>query len=334
MQHYNTSPGFLKKILTSHWELNGATQVRWAALRERNSSALVGFVAGIPFTYRVGKGKGSAKFRALEVHSLFVSPKWRGRRLVPALVQRMVLHAIDTGIQFAVHTSVNRLPGNCPGSVTTYYSRPVNVRRAIELGAATLDKWVTKTDMLLAHGCTGNFAPGLRKKPTTPVENSSFRVAPTTGDNCCEAYEVYSQYISHFSVSPVVGIEEFAHRYTHAPPVTHAYAVLDKESGKVVGCFSYYLLHQAAASNGLTIAMSLFNAHQAALSQKTLLGLVMEQAHRDGVDMFYCMNNADNPDGFRRNLFQRCEGNDLYYYFYNVRLNKLIPPSQLGLSLP
>ena len=261
---------------------------------------------------------------------------------MPALVQRMVLHAIDIDIQFAVHTSVNRLPGNCPGSVVTYYQRPLRIRRAMAAGAASLEKWVTMTDMHLAFDVEDQF-------------DAELRIVALSHVLVAEAYHVYAAYIGQFSVAPVVNLDEFRHRYLHSPPLTYTYVVQRQvpttQPGatptlRIVGCFCYYTLRQtrtaSASEPGLKIAMSLFNARYPTtssaeafrLSSESLLRCVLYQAHKDGVDVFYCLNNADNPAGFRQTLFHRCDSDELYYYFYNVRLNALVPPSELGLSLP
>ena len=345
-RHYGTEAGFLERILTRHWEPQGEAQVRWAGLRTKDSQKLVGFVAGIPFQYRIG----TKEFEGLEVHSLFVAPEWRGNRLVPALVQQMVLHAIDSGIQFAVHTSVDRLPGNCPGSVVTYFQRPLAVERCLRLGGDALAKWTTLTDMLLAHEDDGVLDGIAELCRVLGSASHEVVVVPLDASLLDQAFALYNSYLEDFAVAPVVSREEFAHRFVHTPPLSYSFAVVRRRIGDaadahMLACFSFYTLRESTntstdAEDSLNIAMSLFNARakfegtKFSMSQSQLLRLVAHTARRAGVDMFYCLNNADNAEGFADSLFQRCDNNDLYYYFYNVRLSRIIPPRALALSLP
>ena len=76
-------------------ELSG---VEWRGIRSSKGGSLIAFIAGTKFTvYLCGK-----KTQMLEIHSLFVHPRCRGRRLTPLLVQSMILHGIDIGVRFLI----------------------------------------------------------------------------------------------------------------------------------------------------------------------------------------------------------------------------------------
>jgi acyl-CoA-binding protein len=103
---FQASLALSKRLLTTHWRAAAATAaavpaaappssvpgpLTWRGLRLKKTGELVGFCAAVPQTIRIR----DEILPVIEINSLVVHPKWRGKRLTPALVQSMVLHGID-----------------------------------------------------------------------------------------------------------------------------------------------------------------------------------------------------------------------------------------------
>ena len=121
--------------------------VEWRGIRASKDGPLIAFIAGTKFTVHLC----GEKTEMLEIHSLFVHPRCRGRRLTPLLVQSMVLHGIDIGVQHAIHTHRNCLPVGKPITTLTYSFRPLNVPRLLKCKRirARNDRFETCSDVVL-----------------------------------------------------------------------------------------------------------------------------------------------------------------------------------------
>ena len=125
--------------------------VQWRGLRRKSDDALVAFIAGTPMSILLGQHST----RVLEIHTLFVHPRLRGKRLTPLLVQSMILHGINSGFQHAVHTHRQRLPVRArPIATLTYYTRPLRPIRMLRSRRLRTrpDVFETRADAILRFG--------------------------------------------------------------------------------------------------------------------------------------------------------------------------------------
>ena len=101
--------------------------VEWRGIRTSKGGPLIAFIAGTKFTVNLC----GEKTEMLEIHSLFVHPRCRGRRLTPLLVQSMVLHGIDIGVcGISINIRIERKPNSRSNTGTTRhpYTQKVSSR--------------------------------------------------------------------------------------------------------------------------------------------------------------------------------------------------------------
>ena len=101
--------------------------VEWRGIRTSKGGPLIAFIAGTKFTVNLC----GEKTEMLEIHSLFVHPRCRGRRLTPLLVQSMVLHGIDIGVRgISINIRIERKPNSRSNTGTTRhpYTQKVSSR--------------------------------------------------------------------------------------------------------------------------------------------------------------------------------------------------------------
>eukprot|EP00939_MAST-03C_sp_MAST-3C-sp1_P003267 g3267.t1 len=216
--------------------------VLWRGFRDRKDKRLVAFIAGTPM--RVSgrvfgrRGGDACPERVLEIHSLFVHPSLRGKRLTPLLVQSMVLQGIRMGLQHAIHTHRKHLPvGTPPIATLTYFTRPIRPMRLLVGGGGggsgrlrprTATSFETRADVVL------RFDAGV-VVGSVGADARPFHVRRLSGlADATRAHRLVSERGDAYELAGVArSVEEFRRRYLpDAVDEVRSFGVFDDDVGE------------------------------------------------------------------------------------------------------
>lgn len=302
--------------------------VEWRGLRKRGGKQeLVAFIAGTSFAVRVC-GRNT---RMLEIHSLYVHPRFRGKRLTPLLVQSMVLHGIDTGVQHAVHTHRRRLPVGRPIATLGFYWRPLHVSRLLECRRVRSRRasFEMQTDVVLRW--------------TLPERPSKATFVRRRLKGRADARAVCRLYRSHIANTPGVELaadmseEEIERRFLpNNTDQVQSHGLFCANTRELVGFVSFYTLSEMSRGMHLRACANLcVCASTLVVDQHTMLVELLHVARESGHDIIYSLNTAFADDRLLRSLrFRNEKESKIHYYVYNFECDPVLRPSEVGLILP
>eukprot|EP00941_MAST-03F_sp_MAST-3F-sp1_P000532 g532.t1 len=309
------------------WEKDTIISNRKKTETQLQSSSIVGFCGSTLCSLFVC----GEIVRALEIHSLFVHPDHRGRRLTPALVQEMIMHGINVGVQHAIHTHAKRLPGIIPIATATYYVRPlsrafIGKHRDILLRQhfpLQLDRYEMLTDVIT--------------KLQIFKKKSSYKTRRMRKEDLSNVYVIWQDWLKrgNFQLAPHFNENELHSLLLPNSETIFSYVVFEERNEKIIGFFSYYEL--VDSNTDVRACMLLYSVSSIDLSVKEILEETVRTAEEiDKFDVFYSLDISGYKKWLPQLHFKKCgEGaQQVHYYIYNYSCTPPLDVDEVALVLP
>ena len=283
-------------------------------IRAVQSGKLVAFITGIPQTISV---EGVAMEMA-EVNFLCVHKKLRSKRLAPVLIKEITRRVNLCNIWQAAYTAGVYIPR--PISTCRYYHRSINPKKLIEVGFSRLAPRMTMARTMKLYKVPDSCSiPGFRSMSQSDVD---------------QVFQLLSEKLSGYKVSPKFTCEEIAHWLLPRKNVVYSYVVQDPVTSKITDFASFYSLPSSVLGNDKH--KTLFAAYQFWTCAKTvslsaLTTDVFAMSKQEGFDVFNALDLMENLEIFEPLKFGIGDGL-LQYYLYNWSMASF-KPNELGLIL-
>ena len=309
------------------YKLTVGDVVFWGLRRDLDRT-LMAVIAGTPTTVRLCDHD---RLRLLEIHSLFVRPEARGRRLTPLLVQRMIVHGMRIGVQHAIHTHRRRLPIPAPPIATlTYYWRPLRVAPLLAVGRLRprVDRFETPVDVALSWALPARskafVANGFRRRRLRGIEDAR------------AALDLLRRSDRTYALAPsFADAAELASRWM---PDNHdeirTYGVFDESSRLLCGLFAFYTLTTSDGSLRTSVALGFASSSSSSLRRSDLVLEWCDVALADGYDAAYALDAYGLAPSFRSLRFRRMNDENVHYYVYNYACTPPLRPREVAFVLP
>lgn len=281
------------------------------------SGKLIGFITGIPVHIMAGE----KKIKMAEINFLCVHKKVRQHRLAPVLIKEVTRRVNLRNIWQAIYTAGVVVPS--PISEARYYHRSLNPKKLIESNFSSLGKNQTLSRVV--------------KLFKLPEDTTIQGIRPMKNKDIAGVHKLLNDYLKRFKVYSKYTEEDVKHIFVPRPKVIYSYVVesgKDKEK-KITDFLSFYSLPSSIIKNPkhktLNAAYSFYNvATSVSLKELTENALILAQ--KEGFDVYNALDIMENGTVFNDLKFSPGDGN-LHYYFYNLRLNRLVAPGELGIVL-
>lgn len=294
------------------WSLSSSTDNGKFSIGIESSSELIGFVSGIPLILNI-KGKTC---KSLCMNFLCVHKSYRKLRLTPVLLQKMIETTIREGYPCGIYTSGTLIHN--PISTSHYYLRYLSPKNLEKSGFVIFDR---------------TLGPAYKEKiyslPDLPIEKKS---RPMSFDDLPQVFELFTNFISKYSIYQHFTIEEFSHIFFSNTKTVYSF-VYETDDG-IQDFFSFYILffQPLHSPNGQYVkaAYCYYYAYKC-LSIDMMFLNMMHWAKYVGADIFYMLDVMDN--GLVKSDFKFEPGQgSLYYFLYNWSLGTVSPES-IGIIL-
>ncbi|CAD2216449.1 N-myristoyl transferase [Angomonas deanei] len=336
MFRFKYSHEFLKWALTPP----GYYRDWHVAVRQKKDGALLGFIAGVPFTMKMGtpkdlveestarlkeEGKEVQLFseprRICEINFLCVHKKLRSKRLAPILIKEVTRRVNLENIWQAVYTAGVVVP--TPFSTGQYFHRSLNPEKLVAIRfsgvSSGFKKFQNPMAMMKRH----------YKLPDAPQTKGTREM---TEKDVADVCRILNEYLITFDVTPQFNEEEVQHYLLPRDGVVYSYVV--EHNNKVTDFFSFYILSSTVIGNSkyneLNAAYVYYYAAKTTKLENLMTDLLIV-AKSKGLDVCNLVNILDNQSFLETAKFLPGDGN-LHYYFYNWAYPKT-EPSKVGLVM-
>lgn len=327
MFRFDYSVEFLNWALKPpHWEAEWHVGVRVAGTQK-----LVAFISGIP----VSMNLRSRNVKMVEINYLCVHKDLRSKRLAPILIKEVTRRINLKGIFQAVYTAGIKIP--TPFTVSTYYHRPLNVRKCVETGFSQLPPGMDLNRLQLRYKLAPSVGglPMLRQLRKNDLPYVRKRL---------------NYFLKSFISAPEFSLEEMEHWFMPKENVVYSYVSEDPKTTKVTSFVSFYSLPSSVINNSLHThlraaylfyyfadveqkenepAEQLRARKEAAIQQ--LMRALLIAALNQGFDVMNCLDILYNSSFLEPLKFGKGDGS-LHYYLYNYHQRRL-EPSECGLVM-
>ncbi|XP_030631297.1 glycylpeptide N-tetradecanoyltransferase 1b [Chanos chanos] len=289
-------------------------QSEWhCGVRVTSNQKLVGFISAVPATVKIY----DTEMKMAEVNFLCVHKKLRSKRMAPVLIREMTRRVNQQGIFQAVYSTTAVLPK--PVASCRYWHRSLNPRKLIELNFLSLGR-----NMTLQRAQKLNRLP---KSPKTPG------LRAMTAEDVPRVQTLLQDYLSTFSLNPILSREEVEHWLMPRDDVINTY-VVESQEGAITDLVSFYTLSSVVLNHPvhriMKTAYSLYT-----VSTTTSLQQLMEDiliiAKTKGFDVFLALDVMENKT-FLEPLKFSVGDVTLNYYLYNWRCQN-IASDKVGMVL-
>jgi len=297
MFRFDYSPEFLTWALTPP----NFTKDFHLGVRSSNSKSkkLMAFISGVPADIRSYEETTSM----VEINFLCVHKKLRSKRLAPVLIKEITRRVNMTGVFQAVYTAGLVLP--VPVGSCRYWHRSLDPKKLIEVGFSRLSPRMTMARTMKLY-----------KLPAQPTIEG---LRPMTPADIPSAKKLLNNYLSKFSLAPMMTDDDFAHWLLPREGVVNSYVRTKTDSEEVTDLCSYYHLPSTVMQNPkhnlLKAAYSFYNV-ATSVELKDLMNNCLILAKMEGQDVFNALNVMDN-EGFLQDLKFGIGDGRLQYYLYN-----------------
>ncbi|XP_049848783.1 glycylpeptide N-tetradecanoyltransferase 1-like [Schistocerca gregaria] len=270
-------------------------------VRVSSTHLLIGFITGIPVNVNIYQNT----ILMAEINFLCVHKKLRSKRLAPVLIREITRRINRCNIWQAVYTSGVKLPGSI--STCRYYHRPINPQKLIEVGFSCLRRNVTMTMTKKLYK--------ISDCPKTP----GFRIA--TDADVPQIHSLLNEYLKRFDVTILFSEEDIKHWLISKQNVVYSYVVEDQETKQITDFCSFYVVPSTVLRHSVYSNILVAYAYYYASSKTDLVDLMQDAlvcAKKNKIDVFNCLDIAENKQFINKLKFEFGDGN-LHYYLYNWR---------------
>jgi len=303
---------YSKEILT--WYLQKSNNKNFIlAIKIKKSNKIIGLITMIPITLKIyDKIVNSGIINFLCVHKEF-----RKQNLVPLLITEITRLATTNNIYQALYTSGHLLIN--PISNCTYYHRPINIKKLIEINFIALNKNVTNKMMYKIYKIPeSKFNKKIRKMNLMDLDI---------------VFQLYTNYISKFKIHPIFTQEEFNNWFSNNNQIIYSYVLTNnndiptdffsffKITSNLTGQFKYDTIDIAYPS--CIIANT--------IKPNELMNEMLFVIEKNNFDVLSCLNIMDNQLFIKECKFLPGTG-FLNYHLYNWQC-PIIESNMIGFML-
>ncbi|KAI5674345.1 hypothetical protein M9H77_14709 [Catharanthus roseus] len=311
MFRFNYSKEFLQWALRSPGHF-GSWHV---GVRVKASKKLVAFISGIPVNMRVR----DQVLKMAEINFLCVHKKLRSKRLAPVMIKEVTRRIHLENIWQAAFTAGVLLP--TPITTAQYWHRTLNPKKLIDVGFSRLSERMTMSRAIKLYKLPNSTTtPGFRKMELRDVPAVT---------------KLLKNYLSRFVVAPEFDDSEVEHWLLPRENVVDSYLVESPVTHEITDLCSFYTLPSSILhSQEYSTLKAAYSFYYVATSTP-LLQLMNDAliiAKQKDFDVFNALDVMENESFLKELKFGQGDG-QLYYYFYNYRLQNALKPSELGLVL-
>ncbi|CBH16561.1 N-myristoyl transferase, putative [Trypanosoma brucei gambiense DAL972] len=365
MFRFNYSEEFLRWALMPP----GYHQSWHVGVRLKSNKSVLGFVAGVPITMRLGTPKMVLEKREhgedggeevindylepqtiCEINFLCVHKKLRQRRLGPILIKEVTRRVNLMNIWHAVYTSGTLLP--TPFAKGHYFHRSLNSQKLVDVKFSGIPPHYKRFQNPVA------VMERLYRLPDKTKTRGLRLMEPA---DVPQVTQLLLKRLASFDVAPVFNEEEVAHYFLPREGVVFSYVVEspvgpgkdEENAGKTSkgtptgtkcvtgGCekvitdfFSFYSLPSTIIGNSNHSLLKVAYVYYTAATSVSITQLVNDLliiVKLNGFDVCNVVDIYDNGTYLKELKFSPGDGN-LYYYFYNWSYPS-IPANEVGLVM-
>ena len=256
------------------------------------NNRLVACICGIPLTMNIYD-----KFvNLIEINLLCVHPKLRTKRLAPVLIKEVTRRTNLHNIWQAIYTGDKDLP-NCLVSCT-YYHRPINVPKLIDLEFMSCPKKLSLTTY---------------SKSFKTIDNLTINIRKLTENDCEICCEKFNEFHKKFNIGIQFNLNYFKHHFLGI------YSYVVETNGVITDFISFYNLPIIVKNNEKYNDIKRYNVYYYFYFETKLDVLVENGLYlmkELGADIVNCLDQYDNKEFMDKLKFK--EGTlDLNFYLYN-----------------
>ena len=306
---FNYSKEFLK------WALSVPNQKKefiFGVRYDKGTKPLVAFISAIPITISLL----TITYDCVEINFLCVHKKLRNLRLAPVLIREITRRVNLNGIYYALYTT--GIKQSMPFATCTYYHRPLNTKKLIEIEFLGLDKKMTMANTVKLH------------RLSQVITNTILR--PLKKEDCISACVLLNNYLQKFKLYMHFSLEEFEYWFLTNENIVVCYVL--ENNNQITDMLSFYILNTTLLQNSkydsIKIVYSWYNI-ATTIPLHSLINDALIIAKNKGFDVYNCLDIHDNKTFFDKLKFKKGNG-DLNYYMYNMSLN-LMAPEDIGTVL-